>query len=217
MRKDWWVPLTGIGFILVAIIAFLVGGEPPEADSPVQEVVDFYVDDKDSIQAGALLIGIAAALLVFFAGHLRSVLAAAEGPNGRLSAVAFAGAVILAAGAAIDGTISFALAEAADDIEPSAVQALQALWDNDWLPLALGTCLFLLASGLSIVRHGALPQWLGYIAIVLGVISLTPIGFVGFLGGAVWIAVTSVLMTLALRSERDDGRGAPVAPAPPPM
>ena len=80
----------------------------------------------------------------------------------------------MATGIAIDSTIAFALAEAADDIEPAAAQALQALWDNDFLPIALGSTVMLLATGLSIVRHGALPKWLGWIAIVLGVDQRDP-------------------------------------------
>ena len=200
MRRDWWVPLTGVAFVVLVIVAVLVGGEPPDADSPVQEIVDFYRDNEDSIVAGALLEGFAAALLIFFAGVLRKVLREAEGEGGVLSLVSFAGAVVLAVGAAFDGTISIALADKADAIDPAAVQALQALWDNDFLPLALGAGVLLFASGLSIVRHGALPKWLGWAAMLFGVISLTPIGFAGFIGGGVWILVVSVLLTLRFRT-----------------
>ncbi|MGH2980248.1 MAG: hypothetical protein ACRDLQ_11530 [Solirubrobacterales bacterium] len=200
MRKEWLVPLTGVAFIGLAIIGFAVGGEPPDVDSPVQEIVDHYVDNKDSVMAGSLLVAISVAFFLFFAGYLRKVLRAAEGEGGMLSAVAFAGATVMAVGAAIDTTISFALAETADNIEPTAVQALQALWDNDFIPLALGSGVFLLASGISIALHGALPKWLGWIAILLGVLSLTPIGFAGFLGGAVWILIVSVVLTLRARA-----------------
>jgi hypothetical protein len=138
--------------------------------------------------------------LIFFAGSLRRALRAAEGEGGVLSALVLAGAIVLATGAAIDATILFAIAEAAEDIEPSAVQALQALWDNDFLPLAMGTQVLLLAAGLSIVRHGALPKALGWIAIVLAILSLTPLGFAAFVGGGLWIAVASVLLTLRERA-----------------
>ena len=209
MRRDWWAPLTGVAFLVVLIVSFLVGGEPPDASEPAQEIVDHYVDNKDSVQIGAGLSTLAALLLVFFAGVLRRVLRAAEGVGGTLSAVAFAGAVIMATGAAIDASIGYALADRADDIEPAGVQALQALWENDFFPVALGSSVLLLGAGLSIVRHGALPRWLGWVAIVLGVIGMTPIGFVGFLGGALWVLVVSVLLTLKMRAEPP-----PAAPAP---
>jgi hypothetical protein len=114
-----------------------------------------------------------------------------------LPTVALIGAGVLATGAALDATILFALAEAADDIDPTAVQALQALWDNDFLPLALGGAVFILASGLSILtRATPIPRWLGWVAVALGLIGLTPIGFVGFLGSAIWIVIVSVLLAL---------------------
>jgi hypothetical protein len=208
-RFEWLAPLTGVAFVVILIIGFLVGGEPPDVKNPPQEIVDHYVDNKDSVQIGVGLELIAAALLLFFAGYLRKVLRAAPGEGGMLPAVALAGATVMAAGAALDGTISFVLAESADDIEPASVQALQALWDNDWPMIALGAAVLLLASGLSIALYGALPRWLGWIGIVLGVVGLTPIGFVSFLGGGLWIVVVSVLLTLRAR--------APTQPTQPPL
>ena len=209
MNREWWAPLTGVLFVVVLIIGFSIGGEPPEADEPVREIVEHYVDNKDSIIAGALIACAAAALLVFFAATLRRALRTAAGENDVLSAVVLAGATIRATGAAIDSTISFALAEAAEDIDPVAVQALQAYWDNDFLPIALGGMVLLLSAGISIVRHGALPRWLGWIAILLAIISLTPIGFAGFLGSGVWIIVVSVLMAVRARRPAHAGPSTP--------
>ena len=53
--KEWLVPLTGVAFILVGIIGFMIGGEPKSADEPVGEIVDFYVDNKDSVQLLSLI------------------------------------------------------------------------------------------------------------------------------------------------------------------
>jgi hypothetical protein len=206
LNREWLVPLTGVGFVVVAIIGFIVGGEPPGADDPVQEIVEHYVDNEGSVMIGAGLVGIAAALLIFFAGYLRRVLRAAEGEGGTLSAVALVGAAVMAVGVSIDATISFALAEAAEDVDPTAVQALQALWDNDFMPIAVGSTVFLLASGISILQHAALPKWLGWAAILFGIVSLTPAGFIGFLGGALWILAVSVILS----------RRARPAPTPPP-
>lgn len=200
MNRDWLAPLTGLAFVGMTIVAFVIGGEPPDVEQPVREIVGHYADNKQSVIIGAGLAGLAAALLVFFGGSLRRALSEAEGPGGVLSAVALAGAAIMAVGIAIDATISFALAEAVDDVAPAAVQSLQALWDNDFMPIAVGSSVLFLSAGISIVRHRALPRWLGWVAILLGVLASTPIGYFSFVGGGVWIAVVSVLLALRARA-----------------
>jgi hypothetical protein len=198
-NREWLAPLTGVVAVVIAIIGFAIRGEPPSADDPVEEIVQHYVDNDGSTMFGAALATLAATFLVFFFGYLRKVLRAAEGEGGVLSLVAFAGAVVFAIGIAIDSTISFALAETAEDIEPASVQTLQALWDNDFLPLALGTQILWFATGLSVVLHGALPKWLGWVAIVLGIVAITPIGFVAALVGGLWILIVSVMLTMQAR------------------
>jgi hypothetical protein len=200
VKKEWLVPLTGVVFVALGVVGFSVGGEPPDADEPVREIIDHYVDNKDSVRIGALAAGLAVLSLIFFGGYVRKVLAAAEGPGGMLSALALVGT-----------TITLSLAEAVEDIDPAAVQALQALWDNDFIPIALGTLVFLLSTGISIVRYGALPKWLGWVAILLAVVGPTPIGFASFLGGGIWILVVSVL--LALRARSAGATGGPTAAA----
>jgi hypothetical protein len=207
--KEWLVPLIGVLFIVVAIVAFAIGGEPPEAKEGGQKIIDHYVDNKDSIQISSLLVGIAAVLLVFFFGYLRKVLHAAEGERGMLSILVLVGAAIVATGIAIDATLAFALSEAADDIDPAAAQAIEAIWDNDFLPLMVGTTVILFATGISVVMYGALPKWLGWVAIVLGVVGMTPIGFAAFLGLGIWILIVSVMLSLRARG----GSAAPAAPA----
>jgi hypothetical protein len=208
MRKDhWWVPLTGVAFVVCAIAGAIVSGEPPGADGPVQEIVSHYEDNKDAVEFGALLFIIAAALFVFFAGFMSKLLDREASGQSMLPTVAVVGSGIFATGAAIDATISFGLAEAVGDIDPTAVQALQALWDNDFMPLALGVAVFFLATGLGIVRYGGVPTWLGWIAVLLGVVALTPVGFVAFMAGGLWIVGVSVL--LAVRGRKIAGGAGP--------
>jgi hypothetical protein len=206
--KEWLVPLTGVAFILVGVVSFIIGGEPKSADEPVNEIVDFYVDNKDSVQIGAVGGVVAGILLIFFGAYLRTVLRAAAGGDDMLSLVSFIGLVLVALGFAIDGTIAFALAEAVKDIHPVGVQALQALWDNDFLPIMLGIELFLLATGISVIRSGALPKWLGWLMIVLAIVGVTPIGFAAFAGTALLVLVISILLAMRARSAQPPGRTA---------
>jgi hypothetical protein len=184
---------------VLGILSFVVGGEPHSADDPVKQVVAFYVDNKDSVEVGAFIGVAATVLLVFFGGYLRRVLRGAAGEGEMLSLVAFAGVVIVAVGFAIDTTILIALSESADDIDPTAVQALQALWDNDFVPIVVGVLLFLWGTGLSVIRTGVLPRWLGWVMIVLGVVGVTPIGFVSAIGAAVVVLLLSIILSVRAR------------------
>jgi hypothetical protein len=201
VNKERLLPLTGVLFVVLLIASFAIAGEPPEADEPVAEIVEHYVDNDDAIWASTLIGGLAALSLLFFGAYLRKLFAAAERPDGGvLSALVLTATAIIAVGAGIDLTISVALVEAAEDVDPVAVQALQALWDNDFVPIAIGIVLLLLSSGLSIVKYGALPKWLGWVAIVLAIIGMTPIGFFAFPAGGIWVIVVSIL--LAVRAGR---------------
>lgn len=204
MNRNALLPLTGAAFVVLLVLSFVIGGEPPDVEEPVQEIVDHYVDNKDSIIASTLAGGIGAVLLVFFANHLRMLMR--EAPT---SAPILVGAGIIAVGGGVDMTISFALAEAAEDVDPIAVQALQALWDNDFMPIAIGIVIFLISSGLAVVRTGLLPKWWGWIAVAIGVIGMTPIGFVAFMGSLVWVLVTSIWLAVKARP----AAAAPAEPA----
>jgi len=68
---------------------------------------------------------------------------------------------------------------------------------SDFIPMAAGVGMLVLASGLSAVRHGGVPRWLGWIGVVIGVLTFTPAGFFAFLASGVWIAIASILLTLA--------------------
>ena len=203
--RDWLAPLTGLGFIAVGILSFIIGGEPKSADDPAREIVAFYVDNKDSVQVGAIMSVAAGVLLVFFGAYLRDVLRSGRPEVEGLSLVAFMGFVVVAVGLAIDATILIAASEAADDIPAASLVALQALWDNDFVPLALGVELFLWGTGLAVVRTGVLPKWLGWLMIVLAIAGLTPIGFVAAIGSALLVLILSIWLSLRARG--------PAAPA----
>lgn len=205
MRRDWLAPLMGVAFVALLILSFIIGGEPPDADEPVQEIVDHYVDDKDSIIAGAIISGIAAIVLVFWANYLRNLMR-----DSLTSATILAGAGIIAVAAGFDSTLSVAIAEAADDVDPTAVQALQALWDNDFVPFLIGIVVFLTSLGLSILRTGVLPRWLGWVTLVIALIGITPVGFFAFPLSGLLVLVVSVM--LALRARRATAGPAPLGP-----
>jgi Domain of unknown function (DUF4386) len=198
--KAWLAPLSGALAIAALVAGGAIVGETPDAtDESAQQVVDFYVDNEDSVFIGSLLFGLGGLLMLFFGGWLRRLLRDAEGPTGILSAVAFGGTVVFAAAAAVSATLGVALADTADDIDPVAAEALNALQWSYYIPFAVGISALMFSTGLSVIRHGALPKWLGWVALVIGIAAYTPAGFVAAILAGVWILVVSIMSALGRR------------------
>jgi hypothetical protein len=210
--REWLVPLTGLLFIVLLFISFIVQGDVKDATHPPDEIRQWYIDNKDSAQIAAFIGVVAGAVLIFYGAYLRKVLVAAEGAGAMLPIVVLMGVSIVAVGGAIDSMLLFATAERADDISATSVQTIQAIWDNDFLVFFMGVLVFNWAVGISVLRSGVLPKWMGWAAVVFGVANLAgPLGFVGVIGAALWVLVSSIM--LALRA-RGPAAAAPAA-APP--
>jgi hypothetical protein len=214
-ERRWpaFAPLTGVLFVALAVLAFVVSGETPGTEDSPQEVLNFYVEnDSDQIWAAALL-GWGATAFLFFLGVLTSALRAVEGAIGRFSAVAFAGGVVLAVGMLAFAGFTFALGDVADDgLTPEAAQTLNALNSDFFFPVAAGTATLMLATGIVIISARILPTALGWIALLIGVAAITPVGFFAFLLFLVWTLIVSVLLWRAAAAPP----AAPPAPPPAP-
>jgi Ni,Fe-hydrogenase I cytochrome b subunit len=201
--KTWWAPLSGIVFAAVLVTGFYVGGEPPSAsEHSAEKLASMYVANADQLRMSAYILAVALVFFVYFASILKSALDSAAGEMGCLSRVAFAGAIIFTVGAATDITLIVAICEAAKHIDPVAVQAMGAYWDNDFVPFAVGVELLMSATAISSLRHGGIPKWLGALAAVIAVVGLTPWGFFAMPATGIWIILVSVV--LALRAKKAD-------------
>jgi hypothetical protein len=182
-------------FVLLAVLAFIIGGETPDTDDSPRKILDFYVDnDSSQLWAGAILAW-STVPLMFFLGVLRSTLRATEGAIGRLSAVAFGGGIVLIVGALSFAGFTFTLGDVADDgLTPQAAQALNALNSDFFFPVAVGSATLLIATAIASLGSRALPAWLAWPALVIGIVALTPLGFFAFLVFLLWTVVTSVML-----------------------
>ena len=199
--------------MLLLIVGFLLPGEPPKADDPVEEFTSFLVDKRGSVLAQALLIGLGSGLFLFWAGALRSRLEAAG--RTAMTNVFFGGAVASATlnlvGVAIFAGTAFEAASLGDDV------LNRALFDIGTDVLAISgfaVATFFAAASLAAAGTGALPRWAVSTGLVAAAVQLVTtlavvassgffaageaFGFLGFFVAVVWIIAVSIAM---LRSE----------------
>jgi hypothetical protein len=193
-------PLTGVVFVAIAVAVFAIGGSTPGDHDTAEQVQAFYGQHHDKHMILAFSLAISIPFLLFFVSSLRYELRRAGG-TGQLANAAFAGGVLAAVGFGILSFVHYALADAADSANTiGTTQVLNVLDNNDYLPVAAGLGVLVFGAGLSTLRHGGLPRWLGWVGVVVGVVIFTPAGFFGFLASGIWIALAGILLTQARQS-----------------
>jgi hypothetical protein len=190
------VPLSGTIFVVLLIVALLIGGKTPGVGDPAKEVVAFYVDKADEQQIAGGLFGLGSVALLFFVGVLHRRLRAAASDEGVLAMVVALGGVMIAVGLSIFAGIGFTLGDGADDLPAAATLTLNALNTDLFFPLLVGTATFNLSLALSILRYGGLPRPLGWLALVVAIACVTPAGYVAFLATGIVVVWSSVVLTL---------------------
>ncbi len=190
-----YAPLSGLLFVALVVVSIIVAGfDDVASDDSTQTVVEFWADNDDQQIAGAFIGALSIVPFLWFLGSLRSALRTGEGGTGRLSAIAYAGGIVLAATAGVDASLQFAVADSVGDVPAGVTQTLSVLYSSFFLGFPIGVGTLMLASSLVILRTKVLPAWLGWVAFVLGIVSLTPIGFFAFVLVLAWIAVVSVML-----------------------
>jgi hypothetical protein len=196
--NNWerYAPLTGVAFFVIVLIGFLIGGDTPGSHDSAIKAEAFYTRHRDQQMVASFIIMWGAIFLPFFVSTLKRALDWSGG-TGRLANACFAGGIIYTMGFFLLATVHLALADGAGKTTPQVTQTLNVLDNNDFIPVGAGLGIFILSAGLAIVRYRALPAWLGWSAIVIGILAFTPAGFFAFLLGGVWILVTSIVLFMS--------------------
>ncbi|HXW59519.1 MAG TPA: DUF4386 family protein [Solirubrobacteraceae bacterium] len=198
MTDRWsrFAPLIGVLFVALTVVGIFGSGESPEGNASSAKVIAYYHLHESNVKTFDIVFIFAFLALVVFAAVLRSFLRRAPRAEGA-AAVVLAGALLMAAAALIGTSIELGLAENITHLERSTAQALNLISDEIFLPALCGAFLFSVGSGVAILRGANLPKWLGWVAIVIGVLTLVPpTSMPALFALLIWSLLVSILMFL---------------------
>lgn len=174
----WWKVTGWFGitwYVLFAIGAIVVQGEPPAYDQPLADIRSFFTTAGNLYLLGDYLADLAFILFfVPFIAGLQSVLGAAEGEPRIASRLVFAGGLTTVAvgGGATDFLDALALGDAATTLDDSTLQGL--LNANAVSIAAIGPAMALTAFAAAVViwTTSVLWRWLAPLATLSGLLHL---------------------------------------------
>jgi hypothetical protein len=210
MSSKRLAPLSGIVFVALIVIGFIpVGGETPDTNDSPAKITSFWQDHHDKEVVAALLVGLGAIFLALFVAALRARLRRADEGSSFSSNLILIGGTASVVGFLVAVGFHIALADGGDhNYSPEAMQALNVLDNDSFFAFSIPLAIMMFgAAGETIRAGGELPTWLGWVALVLGIATATPVGFIAFALIGIWIIVASIL--LAQRADT----AAPAAPA----
>jgi hypothetical protein len=195
-RQRWvrWLPLAGTASAATFAIGTLTIGEFPDSDTAPAALARYYAYHHDSVARGGRLLTVAAVLGGLFAAAL--VLRALRAPVAAAVIAVGGGAVLAhnewaAASYTMVGHIS-----TLRDVTPQALQA----WHLAGAEFGAGSSVAVLMIGVALagLLARAVPMWLAWPGLVLGLAQLLP-GIWGFWAGLVlvlWTLVAGVVLSV---------------------
>ena len=90
MNWERWARAAGAGFVVLAVAAFIVGGEAPTVGDSTDDLISYYDGDRGKVLVSSLLFAFALAFFLWFAAAITNLLR--ESGAGRVAATVIAGA-----------------------------------------------------------------------------------------------------------------------------
>lgn len=184
------------GFMLIGSAGFAV-----QPGASLEEVARVVTQPAPPLAFAGLTLDVLGSLaFVVFAGRLWGTLRQAEGAPAWLSVSAFGAALLAVAGSFVDKTIFAAIfSQAGQGLEPSVATALYAAASASFGLFSAFAGLFIGLAALVVLQTGVLPRWLGWLGVVVLVLSVVGIaiagvGFLAFPLVLLWLIATSLLL-----------------------
>lgn len=192
MTSSRLFPLSGIVLVALLVASLFVGGATPDSGATAAEVASFYEDDLARQYLGAFLLAAAAPFAVLFGIGLADALS--DGMRSRWGDVVRAGSILVAGAVLLGASVHLAVVDGGDQaISDTALQALNTLDGNTWMPMTSGVGVLLLGAAGAMLSARAHPV-LGWSALVLGIALFLPfVNLVAVIPSALWVVTASLV------------------------
>ena len=192
----------GIASAVLFAVGYVLVGNQPSGSASTATVAHYFTAHRGQAIAAVFAIALSMAAFGFFVGALRDALSRTSRVGDRFAAVIGVGGAVYMVGALFMALTLIALTDAAHHNQAAAVQTINVLNSDGWVPVVIGISVTALAAGAAMLQSDALPRWLGWVSIVLGIVAIAgPAGAIAFLLMPVWTLVTSICLLRAAASQ----------------
>jgi uncharacterized membrane protein YhaH (DUF805 family) len=192
-----WSPLSGIVFVALWIVAFILVGEG--AGDTNQEILDWYTDggNRDKQHYGLLIVALASLALIWFASMLRHRLR--DRDQSMLPALGLGGGIAAATLWVAAFCAWTAVANAVEDedefvVAPDTARVFDAFGYLLFVGAGIASSLLVIATSVAALRTGLLPKWLAWLGVPVAVSLLVTFIFIPFFALLGWVLVVSLVL-----------------------
>jgi hypothetical protein len=192
-RLSRFAPLAGAAYAVLVVAADLTIGKFPDSNTSTTELTSYYAAHHAQVAAGGLILAWAAIVLAVFG----CVLWSRARTTPAVAAAVLVGTAVAVVGELDDASTFWHLGHISTQAAttPAALQALHIAGAEGGF--GGGVTILLLGVAVAGLLANAVPRWLAWPAVVLGVLQLTPtIGFFASLLFLLWACVTGVVLTV---------------------
>lgn len=203
-----WGALAGAAYVALFVVGIiLIYNGTPDSSSAPAKIIAYYSDGshRTRMNIGWLVAGLGLFCFIWFLSALRERVRQLEAGDGFLSGLVTIGGAVYATLSLAAIAIEVGIRTMSDDTYHHTVYpgVIHAADDAAWVLHAsggAGLASVIVAASLAALRAAAVPKWLGWLGIVVGVLSLGLLVFFPWFLAALWILVVSVGMFI--RSSR---------------
>lgn len=217
--------LCGALFGVVLIADGVLFPKPPDIAAGAEQYVEYYTANAAGVLANVYAVALAMLLFVLFLGGLRAVLQSGEREVGPLPTAVFGAGVVMATlvtvGWLVEGSI---VGLAQRGVDPRLIAGLDGVAPYSLALSSLARAAVLVGSSFLLLRRQLAAGWIGWVGVVLGVLTLlgsvtalavgpSPL-FAVTLGSFMLFGLWAIALSVALLRRPVAGRSAVLEPGP---